>query len=367
MPKGSFRGGVHPPGNKSSTAGLSIVRAQRPSQVVVMLRQATRSALTPIVEKGSAVLMGQKIADSEDRRAVPVHSPVSGKVTGIVTVRAWNGCLEPAVAIESDGEDTLADSVAPVAEVEALSREELLAIIRDAGIVGMGGAEFPTHAKLALPANVKADTFIINGAECEPYLTADHRLMVERPADVVRGAQILMSAVGVSKGIIAVEDNKPDAAEALRHAARAAQGIEVAVVETKYPQGSEKHLIKSVLGRSVPPGCLPFHVGVVVNNVATAVAVADRFDRGMPLIERVVTVTGSAVASPANVLARIGTKAQELIDQCGGYSMEPGKIVFGGPMMGCPIPSTDVSISKGTSGILVLSQAEAKRIEPIAC
>jgi electron transport complex protein RnfC len=217
---------------------------------------------------------------------------------------------------------------------------------------------------------VKVDTLLINGAECEPYLTADHRLMVERPGDVVRGTQILMKAIGVDRAVIGIEDNKPDAVDALSRAvaeASAGGAVEVAAVRTHYPQGSEKHLIKSVLGREVAPGCLPFSVGVVVNNVGTAVAVADRFDRGLPLIERVVTVTGSGVAQPANIMMKIGTPAIELIEQCGGFTGDPGKIIFGGPMMGAAVPAADVPTTKGTSGILVLDRAESRSVEPMPC
>lgn len=317
MPRGSFRGGIHPPENKSSTSGLPIVAAQQPSKVVVLLNMGTSGALSSMVARGDSVLRGQKIADPVGRMGVPSYSPVSGKVTAIGAARTGLGTLDQAITIEPDGQDTLDESCVPVENVDKLSQAEIVSIIREAGIVGMGGAQFPTHVKLTLPPDARVDTLLINGAECEPYLTADHRLMVERPRDVVRGTQILMKAIGVDRAVIGVEDNKPDAVEALRRAiaeATAGGAVEVAAVRTHYPQGSEKHLIKSVLGREVPPGRLPFHVGVVVNNVGTAVAVADRFDRGLPLIERVVTVTGSGVAKPSNIMMKIGTPAIELIE-----------------------------------------------------
>ncbi|HAN87409.1 MAG: electron transport complex subunit RsxC [Bacillota bacterium] len=367
MPKGLFRGGIHPPENKERTATLRTVVAQRPSKVAVLLHQGSNCPLTPTVAKGDHVRMGQKVADTEEKWGVPAHSPVSGKIDSIGLVRTASGAQDQAIFIVPDEEDVLDESCVPVDNVFSRPPEELIAMIREAGIVGMGGAEFPTHIKLSLPPKVEVDTLLLNGAECEPYLTADHRLMVERPRDIIRGAQILMRAIGVMRTRIGIEDNKPDAIHAMRDAAVSAAGIEVVPVKTRYPQGSEKHLIKSVLGREVPPGCLPFSVGVVVSNVGTAAAVADRFDRGLPLIERIVTVTGSAVASPANLIAKIGTPASELIEACGGFVGEPGKIIFGGPMMGMAVPSADVPTGRGTSGILVMSREESAVFEEMPC
>lgn len=349
---------------------MPIVAAQRPSKVVVLLNMGTGSALSSLVAKGDLVHKGQKIADPIGRFGVPSHSPVSGKVAAIGAVRTGLGTMDQAITIEPDGQDTLDESCVPVENADSLSPAEIVSIIREAGIVGMGGAQFPTHVKLTLPPNAKVDALLINGAECEPYLTADHRLMVERPEDVVRGTRILMKAIGVDRAVIGVEDNKPDAVEALQRAiasAAPAGTIDVVAVRTHYPQGSEKHLIKSVLGREVAPGCLPFSVGVVVNNVGTAVAVADRFDRGLPLIERVVTVTGSGVANPANIMMKVGTSAIELIEQCGGFVGDPGKIIFGGPMMGAAVPSAEAPTTRGTSGILVLDRAESRSFEPMPC
>ena len=366
MPRGAFRGGIHPPENKSLTSGLPIVPAQQPSKVYVLLH-TTSCPLNPLVAKGDQVLKGQKLADTDQKFGVPVHSPVSGKVAGISTVRTANGHDDTAIIVESDGNDTLHESCVPVKNPLSLSRDEIIAAIREAGIVGMGGAEFPTHIKLAVPPSAKVDTLLLNGAECEPYLTADHRLMLERPQDVVAGAQILMRALDVRKCVIAIEDNKPDAVQALTKEAASVPEIEVMAVRTKYPQGAEKQLIKSTLGREVPPRCLPFHVGVVVNNVGTAVAVADQFYRGLPLVERVVTITGSAAAKPANLLAKIGTTAAELVEQCGGVKGELGKVIFGGPMMGQAVFSLDVPTSKGTSGILLMTAEEARQREVLPC
>lgn len=367
MPKGSFRGGVHPPENKERTATLRTVVARRPSQVAIALHQGSNCPLTPTVAKGDYVRMGQKVADTDEKWGVPAHSPVSGKVVSIGLVRTASGVEDQAIFIEPDGEDALDESCVPVDNVFSRSPEEIIKIIRDAGIVGMGGAEFPTHIKLSLPPGANVDTLLLNGAECEPYLTADHRLMVERPRDIIRGAQIMMRAIGVSRTLIGIEDNKPDAIRAMGDAASSAAGVEVVAVKTRYPQGSEKHLIKSVLGREVPPGGLPFTVGVVVSNVGTCAAVSNRFDRGLPLIERIVTVTGSAVAKPANLVAKIGTSASDLIEECGGFVGQPGKIVFGGPMMGMAVSSVDVPIGKGTSGILVMSREESEDLKEMPC
>jgi len=366
MPRGTFRGGIHPPGNKSLTSGSPIELAKQPSKIFVPLNTASLP-LTSLVAKGDTVHKGQKVAQCEAKFGVPMHSPVSGKVTGIVAIRTCAGIDDMAIVIENDGNDTLHESCVPVPEVMSMSRDEIIAGIREAGIVGMGGAMFPTHIKLAIPPTAKVDTLLLNGAECEPYLTADHRLMLERPGDVIDGAQIIMRAIDVKRCIIAIEDNKSDAVTAMTAAAAKAQGIEVLAVHTMYPQGSEKHLIKSAVGREVPPGSLPFSVGVVVSNVGTAAAVADKFHRGLPLIERVVTITGSSVVRPANLMMKIGTLASELIEQCGGIKGELGKAVFGGPMMGQAVRSLDVPTNKGTSGILLMTAAEAVEHEALAC
>lgn len=349
---------------------MPIVAAARPSRVAVALNTGTGGALSSLVARGDLVRKGQKVAEPVGRFGVPAHSPVSGKVTATGAVRTGLGMMDQAIIIEPDAQDALDESCVAVENVDSLSQAEIVSIIREAGIVGMGGAQFPTHVKLTLPPNAVVDTLLINGAECEPYLTADHRLMVERPQDVLRGTRILMKAIGVDRAVIGVEDNKPDAVEALKRAAvgaAAGETIQVVAVRTHYPQGSEKHLIKSVLGREVAPGCLPFSVGVVVSNVGTAVAVADRFDRGLPLIERVVTVTGPGVAKPANIMMKIGTPAIELIEQCGGFAGDVGKIIFGGPMMGAAIPSADAPTTRGTSGILVLDRAQSRSFEPMPC
>ncbi|WP_347877399.1 electron transport complex subunit RsxC [Caloranaerobacter azorensis] len=271
------------------------------------------------------------------------------------------------VVIESDGSDEVDENVKPKGDLDSLTKEEILDIIKEAGITGLGGAGFPTHVKLSPLPDKKIDTIILNGAECEPYLTSDHRLMVETPEKVVFGLKAIMKAVGVNKGFIGIENNKPDAIEAMEKAVKDEPNIEIATLITKYPQGDEKRLINAVTGREVPAGGLPMDVGVVVNNVGTAAAIADAIQTGMPLIQRIVTITGSAVREPKNLIVKIGTLFKEVIEQCGGYKGKPGKIIMGGPMMGIAQFTDEVPVIKGTSGILVLNEKEARIPEPKQC
>ena len=369
MQRATFPGGIHAPHSKERTEHVPIRQASTPQTVVIPLLQHTGAPCEPLVKKGDRVLVGQKIGDSKAFVSAPVHSSVSG------TVAAVEPRLHPAlcrdvlsVVIESDGRFEVDPGVGPRGDVDSMSADEIKTVIREAGIVGLGGAAFPTGVKVSPPKEKKIDVFLLNGAECEPYLTADHRLMLEESATIVYGMRALMKAVGVEKGIICIEDNKPDAIEAMRQAVADYPNLEVAVVKTKYPQGGEKQLIKAVLGREVPPPPgLPMDVGVVVNNVGTAAAVATAIRSGMPLVERVVTVTGSLVREPANLRVRIGTSFQHLIEQCGGLTGNAYKIVMGGPMMGIAQFTTEVPVIKGTSGILVLSMAEAAIQEPTNC
>jgi electron transport complex protein RnfC len=336
---------------------------------VIPLHQHTGAPCEPLVKKGDRVLVGQKIGESKAYVSAPVHSSVSGTVVA-VEPRQHPALLRSvaSVVIESDGAFEVDPSVKPRGEIDSLSRDELRQIIREAGIVGLGGAAFPTSVKVSPPKDKKIDVFLLNGAECEPYLTADHRLMVEEASDIVHGMLALMKAVGVEKGIVCIEDNKPDAIDAMSKAVADFPNLGTAVVKTKYPQGGEKQLIKAVLGREVPPPPgLPMDVGVVVNNVGTAAAVAAALRTGMPLIERVVTVTGSPVREPANLRVRLGTSFRELIEQCGGLSEKPAKIIAGGPMMGIAQSSDEVPVIKGTSGILVMSEHDTVLDEPTNC
>ena len=362
----SFHGGIHPPYHKQATAALPIVDATPPKTVVIPLHQHTGAPCEPLVKVGDEVRLGQKIGDSQSFVSAPVHASVSGKVTAIEARPHPGSGMVQAVVIESDGLDTIDPLIAPAGDLATLSPDEIKKIIRAAGIVGLGGAAFPTAVKVSPPPGKVINTVVLNGAECEPYLTADHRVMLEETADVIYGLRALMQACGAPRGMIAVEDNKPDAIEALHKALTGAEGIQIVVLHTKYPQGSEKQLVWACLEREVPSGGLPLDVGVVVSNVGTAAAVAQAIQSGKPLYERVVTVTGAAVAKPANLRVRVGTSFADLIEQCGGLT-DPGKVINGGPMMGIAQSSLDVPVIKGTSGILCLKRGEIIREQPTAC
>ncbi len=360
----SFRGGVHPPGGKHLTAHKAIVTATAPRTVTIPLQQHIGEPCRPLVQPGDYVQMGQMIGEGRPGASAPVHASVSGTVAA-VEVRP-HPTLEQglAIVIASDGQDTWIDYLRG-RDLAQMTPADIVAAVYAAGIVGLGGAAFPTHRKLTLPPGKQAATVVLNGAECEPYLTADHRLLLEQAPNIVFGLKSIMQALGAKEGWIGIENNKPDAIRAMQAAVKAEPNLRVAALRTKYPQGAEKQLITAVTGREVPGGGLPADVGVVVNNVGTAVAVAQALRTGRPLIERVVTVTGSLVREPQNLLVRLGTSFADLIEQCGGTTAPPAKVVAGGPMMGVAQPTLTVPVVKGTSGILVLSAAEAA-IPPVS-
>jgi len=362
----SFKGGTHPPGGKELTQHKAIEKAQAPQVVTILLQQHIGAPCEPIVKRGDYVKMGQKIGEPKGFVSAPVHSSVSGTVKSIELVPSATGSKVMAVIIENDGLDTLDDGIAPF-DYNKLSPKDLKQIVLDSGIVGMGGAAFPTHVKLSPPENKKIDSVILNGAECEPYLTADHRLMLEEPEKIVCGLKIIMKILGVENGYIGIEDNKPDAIESMRKAAAGEPGISVKALKTKYPQGAEKQLIFAITGRQVPSGGLPMDVGIVVNNVGTAAAICKAVETGMPLIERVVTVSGRGVKEPKNLLVRIGTSFEDVINQCGGMVEKPARLISGGPMMGLAQYTTAVPVTKGTSGILVLTEDEVRDPRPDPC
>ncbi|MFZ5352960.1 MAG: electron transport complex subunit RsxC [Bacillota bacterium] len=362
----TFKGGTHPPHSKKATEKLPVVRSVAPKVVVIPMQQHIGAPCEPIVKVGDEVKLGQKIGEAKGFVSSPIHSSVSGKVIA-VEPRLHTGGTAVCVVIESDMQNSLYEGVEAKGSLESLSSDDIKNIIKEAGIVGMGGAAFPTHVKLAPPPGKNVDTIILNGAECEPYLTADHRLMLEQADKVVFGLQALMKAMNVKKGYIGIENNKPDAIEIVYNAAKGKDGIEVVALHTKYPQGAEKQLIYACTKREVPSGGLPADVGVIVNNVGTAAVIADAITFGMPLVERIVTVTGGGVKEPKNLLVKIGTSFREVIEQCGGLVGNPGKIIAGGPMMGLAQFSLDVPVVKGTSGILILSEAEARLPEPSNC
>lgn len=361
----TFRGGTHIEEFKELTSGSIPTPMPAPEKVTITLSQHVGAPAKPLVKKGDEVKLGQKIAEAPSFISAPVHSSVSGKVEKIIEYRSASGAKVQAIVIQNDGLDTLGYEVVDRSK-DDLSSEEMLNYIKEAGIVGMGGAGFPTYVKLQPGKDTPVDTIIINGAECEPYLTCDDMTMRLQPEKVIQGLEIMMKIVGAEQGFIAVENNKPQAIKSLEEALGDHSKIAIAVLQTKYPQGDEKRIISAVTGREVPMGGLPAKVGCVVDNVGTTCAIVDAVYYGKPLYERIVTVTGHAVNDPKNLLVRFGTSIGEILDFAGGLSQTPGKIIFGGPMMGVAQPSLDVVTDKRNNGILVLTEEEAKPqiIEP---
>lgn len=355
MALATFKGGIHPLDKKELSKDKKISPTKPPKRVVIPLVQHIGAPCKLTVSVGQEVKKGEVIGTPEGFVSAPVHSSVSGKVIAIGDFPLATGRMITSVVIENDGKEEWA-SLKDNPDYMRLSPDELKAKVKDAGIVGMGGAAFPTHVKLSPPKEKPVDVVILNGAECEPYLTADYRLMIERPQDVVEGLKILMKILGVNKGFIGIEDNKPDAVEAMKKAASGEPNIDVCALEVKYPQGAEKMLIRATVGREVPPRGLPMDVGVVVQNIGTAVAIYEAARYGKPLIERVVTVTGEGIKEPKNLMVKIGTLVSDLIEECGGFKSEAAKVVSGGPMMGFAMYSLDVPVTKGTSGVLVLPE-----------
>ena len=361
-------GGVHPEANKLSAA-KAIVDAQLPKVAIIPLAQHIGAPANAVVQKGDKVKVGQLIGEANGFVSANIHSSVSGTVSKIDVAPDVSGFKKPAVFIDVEGDEwleTIDRSDALVSEIKD-DAKTIVGKIKDAGIVGMGGATFPAHVKLAIPEGKKADFLIINGVECEPYLTADHRLMLEKSAELIVGVKILMKAINVTKAYIGIEANKPDAISKLTELCAKEQGIEVVPLKLKYPQGGEKQLINAVSGREVPSGKLPIDAGAVVQNVGTAFAVYETVQKNKPLIERIVTVTGDTVATPSNFRARIGTPVAELIAAAGGDVEKSGKIISGGPMMGKAMANLESTVTKGTSGILMLSEEKAVRDEAGPC
>ena len=355
MGTATFKGGIHPSDKKELAAHSPITDAKAPKIVIIPLSQHIGAPCNAVVSIGQEVKKGQVVGEPSAFVSSPVHSSVSGKAVAIGEFPNAMGRMVNSVVIENDGKEewtALKDNP----DYISLSPEELKEKVKAAGIVGMGGAAFPTSVKLSPPKEKKIDAVLINGAECEPYLTADYRLMLEKPKEVVEGLKVLMKVLGVEKGYIGIEDNKPDAIAKMQEAASGDASIGVITCEVKYPQGAEKMLIKAVLNREVPPRALPMDVGVVVQNVGTALAIFEAARYGKPLIERVVTVTGEGISQPKNLMVKIGTKVGDLIDECGGFSKGVGKVISGGPMMGFALSSLDVAVTKGTSGILVMPE-----------
>ena len=361
-------GGVHPPENKL-TANKSIRVLPLPSSVVIPVSQHLGVASTVVVNKGDTVKAGQVIAESKGYVSTNIHSSVSGKVNKIDTIIDNSGYRHTAVFIDTEGDiwmDSIDRSEKIIREISC-SPEEIVKKCLESGVVGLGGATFPSHIKMTVPAGKKCDVLIINGVECEPYLTSDHRLMLEKGEEILIGASVLMKALKTGKAVIGIEDNKHDAIEHLTDLASGFKGISVQALKVKYPQGAEKQLIKALTGREVPSGKLPIDVNAVVHNVGTAFAVYEAVQKNKPLFERVVTVTGKSLSDPGNFLVRIGTPISSLIEAAGGLPDDTGKIVSGGPMMGKALINISIPVVKGMSGIILFPIDESDRSEFKSC
>lgn len=361
-----FKGGIHPLEGKELTAGKELRIAPLFDKYIVPVRQSIGAPPTLTVKKGDTVKKGQRIAEPGGFVSVPLHSPVCGTVGDVVEITGVTGASEQAVEIIADGTDEWDTGLAPIPNWADTEKDVLKKRILDAGIVGMGGAAFPTHVKLSPPPEKNIDTLIINGAECEPFLTADHRLMLTRTEEALTGIAIAAKILKVSRIFVGVEDNKMDAIEKMT-AAAAKFKITVVPLHVKYPQGAEKQLIYALTGRQVLEGGLPMDVGCVVMNIGTAAAVHDAVVLGHPLIERVTTVTGTPVVDPANYLARIGTPIRKLLELCGGVKENPAKVIMGGPMMGFAQSNIDVPVAKNSSGVLLMAPEEIEQFEGNPC
>ena len=355
----TFRGGAHPPEEKHWTEEKPIEILPPPERVIIPLQQHIGAPAEPIVEKGDTVKIGQPVGESTKFVSVPCHASISGTVTSVEPMPHPLGVDLLSVVIENDGSDTWDDSIVEEKEMSKLTIDELKNRIQEAGIAGMGGAAFPSHVKLSPPPEKSIDIVFLNGVECEPYLTADHRLMLEKSKEILAGLRLIMVILDVEKAVIGIEKNKPDAIQLIRELTESSDTVSVLPLAVKYPQGAEKQLIYAGTGREVPAGGLPMDVGCLVHNVGTALAIYEAVSMRKPLIERVVTVTGPGVQTPKNILARIGTPFRYLIEFCDGYSEMASKVINGGPMMGISQITDEVPIIKGTSGILILDDKTA--------
>ncbi len=366
------KGGVHPEENKLS-AQSPIREAALPRQAVFSLFQHIGAPAVPVVKRGDIVRVGTLLAEAGGFVSAPVHSSVSGKVSKIDAVIDASGTRRQAIFVDVDGDEweESIDRTPDLVTIEQRPELDAKAIvdkIKQAGIVGLGGATFPCHVKLSPPPGTKAECVIINAVECEPYLTADHRLMLEHADEVLVGVSLIMKAVNVDRGYVGIENNKPDAIALMTEKAKKHQGIEIVPLKVKYPQGGEKQLVDAVIGRQVPaPPAIPIAVGAVVQNVGTAFAIYQAVMKNRPLVDRIITVTGKSVKKPSNLRARLGTPFSQLIDECGGLPEDTGKVIGGGPMMGKALLSLDVPMTKGSSGLLIMSDKEARRAQVQPC
>jgi len=361
-----FFGGVHPDDGKKYSKDKPIEVGPLPERVIIPLRMHLGAPVSAIVKKDDQVKKGQLIATSDAFVAANIHASISGTVTDVGEYPHPVSGTCPAIVIQGDGQDAWIDGIPKQRDWEKTDNKELMQLVKDAGIVGMGGATFPTHVKLGPPPDKKIDTLIINGSECEPFLTADYRAMLEYSDRIKNGTLITMKILGVQSAVIGIEDNKPEAVKSLQSAFSGTQ-VQVLALPTKYPQGAEKMLIYAVTGRYVPSGGLPMDVGAVVQNIGTVISISDAVTQSMPMIQRVLTVSGSAVKEPKNLLMRVGTTYADALALCGGLKTEAAKIISGGPMMGFAQSSVDIPIIKGTSGILFLSKEDVNYRKEGAC
>ncbi|MHC4414695.1 MAG: electron transport complex subunit RsxC [Planctomycetota bacterium] len=362
----TFRHGVHPQELKEQTVHLPLERMPFVDRYVLPLRQHTGAPCRPVVSVGASVTRGQIIAAPGGFVSTTLHSPVTGRVTAIGPRRHPTGELVDSIEIEADAFSTQRLVEADAIDFRSLSLDEFIEHVQRAGLVGMGGAAFPTHVKYKLPEGRRCERLVVNGCECEPYLTCDHRLMVERPDAVVAGTQIVATKLGADSATIGVELNKPDAIDALERSIADGAKISVVGLKVKYPQGAEKMLIKALFGEEVPAGKLPLDLDIIVNNVASMASLADYFQRGQPLIERALTVAGPGVERPANLIVPIGTPAREVLRHC-GINGDTRQVVMGGPMMGTPLASLDAPVLKGTSGLLAFTETVISHPTEYAC
>jgi electron transport complex protein RnfC len=364
---GGFGHGVHPPEHKELTSEVPIRRMPFPNEIVLPLRQHAGKPARLLVRSGDRVERGDEIARADGFVSVPIHASAAGTVTGVDWWPHPDGSMAEAVRIRVEKYSPQIPRPRMVPHWEGLTPREVVAAVQQGGVVGLGGAAFPAHVKLQPPPDTRIELLLINGAECEPYLTTDHRTMVEFPERVHFGVRIMMHALGAPRAVIGVENNKPDAIDALTRTIPPDLDVTVRGLTVKYPQGAEKMLIRSVLGREVPSGKLPMHVGVVVQNVGSIACIAEIFETGLPLVERVVTVSGPGVRRPSNLIIPVGAKLRDVLDFCGGLTPDATEILFGGPMMGAVQGDLDAPVVKSTSGIVVLTRAETARKPTYPC
>ena len=365
MAKRTFLGGIHPSGKKSATENKALIHLNAPELLYFPLSQHIGAPLKPIVSVGDRVLRMQKIADSEAFMSAPLHASVSGKVRDIGLYLNHTNSKVPTIVIENDGQDEMSEPLHNL-DINNMTPDDMRKIIREAGIVGMGGAGFPTHVKLTPPEDKEIQDLIINAAECEPYLTSDRRVIMEMADDVIGGILAIMRMLNLKTSVIGIEDNAPEAIKLLEEKVKGT-GIRVQVLRKKYPQGSEKHIINAIAGKEVPQGKLPMDVGCIVINIGTVAEIYRALAHGIALHRRIVTVSGDAIENPSNIYARIGTPFKYLTDECGGFKKEPHKIIMGGPMMGIAGINLEIPVVKGTSGLLLFSEKYAKINEELNC